>query len=216
MPERIVRVGVLTAGVAVAAQSAADIVGFFWFDRMVGQLNAGSELTIWSWASSTAIACAALATALLAVAHDKYRTTYLFLVAALAFFSADDTLQVHERLKANLGGTRDAVRIIWPIVYLPLLIASFSLLWRCAAHATRSATRNIRLGLLLLVAAVGCEVASFGLVQVGLDKGTFAYELEVIVEEGLELAGWILIASGLLAAFVQLTLRPLDDAPALG
>jgi hypothetical protein len=68
----------------------------------------------------------------------------------------------------------------------------------------------------MLVAAVGCEVASFGLVQVGLDKGTFAYELEVIVEEGLELAGWILIASGLLAAFVQLTLRPLDDAPALG
>ena len=59
----------------------------------------------------------------------------------------------------------------------------------------------------MLVAAVGCEVVSFGMVQIGLDRGTFAYELEVIVEEGLELAGWILIASGLMAGLVDRTTR---------
>lgn len=207
LPGLIVRVGVWVAVVGFAAQGIADIVGFIWFDGTVGQLSADAEPTIWSWASSTATACAALAAGLLAVAHGGRRRTYLFLAATLAFFSADDMLQIHERLNANLGGADETTRIVWPVVYLPLLIASFLLLWRCAAHACGPASRSIRLGLLMLVAAVGCEVVSFGMVQIELDRGTFAYELEVIVEEGLELAGWILIASGLMAGLVDRTTR---------
>jgi len=208
LPGLIVRVGVWIAVVGFAAQSAADVVGFVWFDRMVGQLNADDELTIWSWASSTATACAAFGAGLLAVADKRRRIDYVFLAATLAFFSADDMLQIHERLKVNLGGANEAARIVWPTVYLPLFIASFLLLWWRSAVEFGQAMRSIRLGLLMLVAAVGCEVVSFGMVQIGLDAGTFAYELEVIVEEGLELAAWILIASGLMAGFVDRTMHP--------
>ena len=207
LPGLIVRVGVWVAIVGFAAQGVADIVGFIWFDGTVDQLSADEEFTIWSWASSTATACAALAAGLLAVAHGGRRGTYLLLAAILAFFSADDMLQIHERLHANLGGAEETTRIVFPVVYLPLLVASFLLLWRCAAHACGPASRSIRLGLLMLVAAIGCEVVSFGMVQIGLNRGTFAYELEVIVEEGLELAGWILISSGLLAGLVDRTTR---------
>lgn len=207
LPGLIVRVGMWVAAVGFAAQGIADMVGFIWFDGTVGQLSADAELTIWSWASSTATACAALAAGLLAVAQRGRRLTYLFLAATLAFFSADDMLQIHERLKANLGGAHETTRIVWPVVYLPLLVASFLLLWRCAAHAFGPARRSIRLGLLMLVAAVGWEAVSFFMVQIGLDRGTFAYELEVVVEEGLELAGWILIASGLMAGLVDRATR---------
>ncbi len=124
----------------------------------------------------------------------------MVLVALLAYFSADDILLFHERLEAYLEGGSQAARIVWPAIYLPLLTTAFLLLWRSAAGRRRATGRSIRGGLYMLVAAVGSEVVSFGMVHVGLDEGTFAYELEVIVEEGLELAGWIFVASGLFAA----------------
>lgn len=190
-------VGTWIAAAAVALQSVADLVGYAFFDR-ADQLNADAEPNLWSWASATATACAAFALLLLALTRPGRRTVLVFLAAATGFFSLDDALQVHERLRGVVGW-EDPQRALWPAVYLPLLAAVFLLLWRVAGEAAPRIGLTIRLGLGFLVAAVACELISAVMVQVELGPGTLAYELEVIVEEGLELAGWILIASALAA-----------------
>ena len=58
------------------------------------------------------------------------------------------------------------------------------------------------MGLALLAAAVVLEVCSAALIRAGFDRGSVLYELEVVLEEGAELAGWILIAGAFLTAFV--------------
>ena len=50
------------------------------------------------------------------------------------------------------------------------------------------------------------------MIRAGYDRGSVLYELEAVLEEGAELAGWILIAGAFLTAFV-LALR--DDTAAL-
>ena len=86
----------------------------------------------------------------------------------------------------------------WPIVYLPLLVALFLGLWRLAGELLPRALRLVRWGLPLLGAAVALELLSAVLLEL-VDDTSAWYTLEVAVEEAGELAGWALVASGLLA-----------------
>jgi hypothetical protein len=58
----------------------------------------------------------------------------------------------------------------------------------------------------LLVVAIALEMASPILFALGSDHGELAYELEVALEEGAELAGWILVSTGLAAALLTSSL----------
>lgn len=208
------RVGAGLAIAAVAAQSVADLANFAFFDRTVGQLNADAEPNLWSWASATATAYAALALLLLALVRPGRRVALALLAAAAAFFSLDDALEIHERIRW-VGGWQDPQRVLWPALYLPLLAAVFVVLWRIAGEAASRACLFVHVGLCLLAAAVACELAGAVLVWIGLGVGTFAYELEVIVEEGLELSGWILIATGTIADFLARVART-GSSPSAG
>ena len=53
--------------------------------------------------------------------------------------------------------------------------------------------------MLLLVLAVVAEILSTVLIADGHTTGSVPYTVEVAVEEGCELGGWILIASALVA-----------------
>ena len=66
----------------------------------------------------------------------------------------------------------------------------------------RPSGRLLRIGLFMLVAAVAAEEIAAVIVQEGQGHLSIAYNLEVVVEEGLELAGWMIIATGLLATAI--------------
>jgi hypothetical protein len=55
----------------------------------------------------------------------------------------------------------------------------------------------------LLVGAVVLEAASYGLVALDYDFRDWPFVIEVVIEEGAELAGWILCAGALTAAVVD-------------
>jgi hypothetical protein len=202
--ERLCVAGVLLGAGSFGALVLAHLVNHALFDGDVWNLNPGTEGNAWTWASSAAVFAAGFAALVRAVAVEERRTTFAWLAAALMFFSLDDAVEIHEQVGRAVG-----TRLLesapgymqnrtWLVLYIPLLIFVALTLWR-ESTGSHPARRTLRLGLWLLVAAVVSE--AFGLVTKPIDRRGVAWPdiLRVGVEEGIELAGWIVAAAGLTA-----------------
>lgn len=200
--DAIVRLGVILAIAAVAGQTLAHIADDVLFDSRWDILNADREQNIPTWASAASAFAAAVGAVLGAVVPGRSRWVYGGLATILAYFSLDDAvglheLIVHERVD-ELGTIEHAARVVWPVLYLPLLVGGLALLVLVARQAIRSARLAILAGLGMLVAAVAIEVLGTLTLELGLSEASFGYTLQVVIEEGLELGGWIVIATGLI------------------
>jgi hypothetical protein len=210
MPDRILRVGLVIAVVGTLVQGLSELVDYFAFDLDVWNLNADADNNAFAWASSVAQFAAAFCCSLLLIAGWWSFRRLLALTLILAFFSLDDIARFHEDLafefRQDVLGVQLAYgRVIWPILFFPLLAAAFILLWRFADQATARAAGFIRLSLVMLVLAVFAEMGSTAL---GSDsEDTLPYVLEVVVEEGLELAAWVLIAAAAAAVLTTTLIR---------
>jgi hypothetical protein len=203
LEHRALRVGVALALALAALQSIAHLVNVLFFDLRIDMINADSDSGAFAWASSVATSCAALLLLLLAILRPTRTRPLVALAGAVAFMSLDDMVGLHERvsdLGTTLGPIEHFARIFWPLVFMPLLAATFVGLFGVAAGLRSAPGRALLAGLALLVAAIALEMASPILFALGSDHGELAYELEVVLEEGAELAGWILVSTGLAAA----------------
>jgi hypothetical protein len=203
LPERILRLGLAIALVAVLIQTTAELTNYFVFDMDVWNLDVDADNNAFAWASSVAQYGAAFACVLLAVVGWWSTRRLVVLSLTLAFFSLDDIARYHENLgsavREDVGAQSGYGRLIWPIVFFPLLATAFVLLWRLSEQVYERAARFIRLGLVMLVLAVFAEAGST-VFHVGSDaEGTLPDVLEVSVEESLELAAWVLIAAAITA-----------------
>jgi len=204
---RIVSAGFAIASLAFVAQSAAHFAYVFLFDARVGQLNLDAESNAFSWASSVTTFVAALLA--VAVAFLWHRMWLLLVAAVLALFSLDDAVQLHEELgewaNGKLGLPDELARVIWPALFFPLLAFVFVALWRLATHAAKPVPVTIRLALGLLVLAIVAEASAAAWYGTGGEAETFVGALEIAIEESAELAGWVLVATGLAAtAFARI------------
>jgi hypothetical protein len=122
----------------------------------------------------------------------------------MAYFSLDDAVLIHEKIAGALDFFPHSSRIIWPLLYLPLLVGLTIQLWRIAEAQPGPRVRVlVRGGLVALVVAVLLEGGSPLLFALGQGEGSIGYELEVAVEEGLEMTGWLWITGGIAIALVQ-------------
>ena len=99
-----------------------------------------------------------------------------------------------------------AVRL-WLILYLPLLLLAGLVLWRVAQEAQPPADRAVLVGLGLLVASIPVELAGAVTRKLAEDSTEVPETFRVAIEEGLELGGWILIATGLTAILCSALMR---------
>lgn len=202
IPDRVVVAGLAVAVVAVLVQTAAHLGNAAFLDNRFTLLSADAEGTPFSWASTVACFAAAFAVLLAAAAFPALAPRLLLLAAILAFFSLDDAVGLHERLGAEvlsplLGLPAYTSRLLWPAVYVPLLLLAVALLWRLAREGPTRARHSVRLGVALLAGAVAAEAASTLLFRLGVTHGDRIDFFEVALEEGVELAGWIFVAAGL-------------------
>lgn len=211
--DRIMRAAVAAAIAGTVVQTVAQLLNYFVFDFEIWNLNVDADGNSFAWASSVTQFAAAFGCALLAAAGWWSARRLWALAGILAFFSLDDIVRIHEEVGYRfredvLGLELGWGRVIWPILFLPLLAAAFILLWRFAERAPAQAARGVRIGLAMLVLAVLAE-ASSTVFHLGEDpEGTLQDILQVAVEESLELAGWLLIAGGVTATlFVALARR---------
>ena len=196
----------LGSWLAVSSFVVLAITHLAVYDREVKTLNADEEANLWTWASSGATFAAAVGALVLLTVRPAAIRPLAVLAVAVFFLSLDDAIGLHERIVhehvGSIGPIDEGARVVWPILYLPMLVAVFGLIWTLASVVPRPAGRRLRLGLLLLAGAILAELVAAAIIQVGYDHFSFVYNVEVAVEEGAELSGWMLIATGLLATAI--------------
>ena len=206
--EALLKLGAWAAIIAVAIQTAAHLVYAYVWPSLL--LNADNDWGTFAWASSVVTFSGALAACVLATLGPE-RAVKLTLAAILAFFSFDDGVRLHERLSADVGSLipwEHAGRAAGMLVLLPLMAVAFVVLWRLSRAEAGRARGHIRLGLALLVAATLLEAVVSALIRRGGWSGSdLPMVLEVVVEEGAELGGWILIVTGLAAIGIRALTR---------
>jgi hypothetical protein len=204
----IVQTGLRVAVVAAGAQAAIHLANAWLLDERVVNFSADADGHLLAWAGSVPIFAAACAVGIIALAWARQRVELGLLAAALTFLSLDETASVHERLgQAGVEllqlSDEDYGRLVWPIVFFPLLATVLIGLWRLAAATSSVASRRaILAGSLALGAAVAAEILWSGFPLGGGEIGSWPDNLEVAIEEGLELAGWIAIAAGTAAVAI--------------
>ena len=193
--------------VAVGVQTLAHLANALLFDSQFEPLDAGVEGNIFTWASSVAIFGAALIASVHALVSRERRGSFLLLAGIFAFFSMDEVVQVHEVIgwdfATGLGLPEYLGGRLFVILYAPVFAVTLVLLWRTARASAGWPHKAIMLGLILLITAIAAE--GLGEVLQFATDGSFAssraHELEIAIEEGAELGGWIMIATGLAVAF---------------
>jgi hypothetical protein len=205
---RLISIGFALALLGVAVQTVSHLTNALLLDRRFDSLSAGQagEGNAFTWASTVAAFAAAFVSLLLAASLDRRRFRFTLLAATLAFLSLDDLAQTHEVLGSEVrdffGLSDYFINLIWPSIYFPLLLFTFVVLWRVATESPLGGQKAIRAGLVLLASAVVAEVFATAIRGTNQGPGDWTFEVEVAVEEGLELAGWIAIATGLTVAAI--------------
>jgi hypothetical protein len=199
----VAKVTLWVSVVASVLLAITDLVDVLALDSRIQAFDADLDGGVWTWASVATQAAGAALLALLAIASVRWRA---FAVCALimGYFSLDDAVLIHEKIGSALHIFPHSGRSIWPLVYLPLLVGLTVQLWRIAeAQRGRWAQPLVRGGLVALVLAVVLEAGSPLLFAVGQGEGSIGYELEVVVEEGLEMTGWLWITGGIAIVLIH-------------
>jgi len=195
---RLITTGVVIAVVAVTVQSLLYLVNVYGFDRSIRTFDL-EEGELVTWATSSAAFAVGLLALLLSFLDPAQRIRGVAIAAGAAFVSFDDVAALHEQFAFRITGAFDLadtyVQVVWPTLYFPLLVALAVLLLQMAQD-TPPAQRLVVAGLLALGVAVGLEVAGLALDRAGAGSESWPRTVEVTLEEGVELAGWILIATG--------------------
>jgi hypothetical protein len=201
LPGWLLSVGLALAIAGVVVQTTAHLTQAFAFPSL-DELSADRDSNNpFAWASSVTIFSAALTTFVLYGLSRRW--TLLLLAVALMFFSVDDIVGVHEKLALRSESALNLVeysrRAVWVVLFMPLLAYVTIVLVSIARRADPRTRRFIYVGLGLLIFGVGVEASSAVTHHWGYEGGSTYDVYEVAVEEGSELAGWILVASALTA-----------------
>jgi hypothetical protein len=215
LPDWLCSAGIALAAVGVAVQTASHL-----FQAFVAQsawyLSADRDDNAFAWASSVATFAAAFAALCLYGLVGRRRL--LVLAILLALFSLDDIATAHERLALHGESALDLAmfsrRYLWIVLFLPPLALGLALLLSVAREAPPRPRRLLLGGLVLLGVGVATEALTYLTFSAGEVEGTTLDAFEVVVEEGAELAGWILVAAALTAYFCS-TLLAVGASPAL-
>jgi hypothetical protein len=203
--DRIVALGVAAAALAFAAQSAVDLVNEFALDDAYSGLDASAEGNVFTWLSVVAF----LSGGFLALVHGgalaARRVAYLALGVVLCVLSADDFVEGFERLAERVAvDLADPIERRTVLLFeLPLQLGAVSLAWWLADAWPRIARVGARVGVLLLALGILLDEALLEATD-RLRDSRYAdlATLKSTLEEGIEVAGALLLAAGIAGALV--------------
>lgn len=182
--------GLVLTGMVVLAQTISQWIDFRFFDLRLRILDSGHHASVFGAASLLAQAMAATAMGLCAVLARR-RRHWLCVAALVGVLAAIRALMRYEPA---------FVRYEIPILAAPLAVIVALLL-----YLTFAETNPIRRAVWGALFLLGC---SFALHGIGLQADgnnarlvwrTWAYQATGMVKHGAELAGWMLLATGMAA-----------------
>jgi hypothetical protein len=182
-----IRTAGLVAGLAVIALAVTHTIDLWLLDRDAAWLEAGTGNSVFEWTATMTLGLCAVAAAVLALTSPPHRRILLPLAGGLAIVFLTDATALTEKVGA--GG--DAAVVL-------ILASVFVLLWLLARDLGERGGA-VRAGLLLLALSVAIRVADI-ISALDWADGDVGDEAKVVLKHGSELAGWILIAFGLVPA----------------
>jgi hypothetical protein len=215
--ERLLLIGYVLVAAAVALQVVTTLAALLALGGRADELfDSTEEGGVWTWASSVATFAGGFAAAVHAIVFRRCRGRMILLAVVLVLFSLDDSAVLHEHAGERLTEEVDAPDYvgarIWVLLFPPVLAAVAVALWRTARDLpeVRRATLG---GLAMLAAAFVLEPIGIATNWLEEERGVSApHTARSLVEETLELAGWMLVATGLTVAMVRALLGG-EEAP---
>lgn len=194
---RLVRRGFVVAGVLATVQTAVHLVNYWTARNPLWDANAEKN----PMALLSAVVIAAAAWGAFGQRREvRSRRPALLLGAILAFLALDEVLRIHERVGWRaarlLGLSGDWDSVIWPVLYVPIMLTVVALLVLLARRSSRTVRNAVYTGLGLLATAVLIEVASAPFSTESTASGA-VHAIAGGVEEASELAGWLVVATAL-------------------
>jgi hypothetical protein len=181
--DRVLVAGVALALAALVAQIVAQIVDFTVYDLRIDALNSNLDSSVFgvlSLAAEIAMACAAAFRAF----ESEYRGRWLVLAAIAAALVA---------VRAAAPGS--AMTVAAPVAVM------FVLVWSLTSSDPARARTLVRVALCLLAFSFVVHVVGLKIVNsLGYDGNSWPYQVKSLLKHGAELAGWILLATGISAS----------------
>lgn len=179
----VARVGIGLAAAAVAVQVAAHLVDYWAFGLRFASLDSASEHSVFVRLGTFAILASSVAT--LALARRTSSRLALLLGLATAWLFVDGLFGIHERIPH------------WTLLYVPVLAAVVVGYLRLAGGQ-----RLVRAALVLLVlSALIHRLGPPFLSALGWGPTAWEYQVKIAIKEATEIAGWILLASGVASRY---------------
>jgi hypothetical protein len=196
---RAVRAGLAVGCALLVAQSAAHLVGTLWFRSCHTDFGScDTPFDLWrnngvlDLVSLVVIVAAALGAGSLALWDRSSRVVAAALAATFALIAIDDSLQ------------QDDLKSAYGLVVVATLFAAGLLVIAVARKAPTAARVILLVGLVLLAVDVRAPFAYDQLMNLtgnpALGRGDALYELGIVLDEGMELMAWTLLATGVWAA----------------
>jgi hypothetical protein len=186
----VIRAGVLLTAAMVFAQTASQGIDFHFFDLRLRLLDSGHHGSIFGVVSILAQAVAAGAFGLRAA--SRRRIAGLFGALLVGLLTVPRALKAHESVFKHYDV---------PILVVPLTIVFVGVLALTFRDAKR-ARSVVWAALVLLVCSFALHAVgpqADGVIRPRIVEYTWSYQLTGMLKHGAELAGWMLLATGLLA-----------------
>ena len=195
------RGGLYAALAAAALVMATQLLDFGAWNLRVRALDASYE---WSWSHVASTTCIATGTVLCVAGAARAggggrRRAWRAAAILMAVLLADNVTRLHEHVPH------------WPVVYAPLVVGLGVAM--AAVAAGRPGARLVHAAVALLCLSLVIHVAGPRAVSaLGWSPTSLAFQVKVALKEGTELAGWVLLLTGL-ARLVPVGVRRPRPAP---
>lgn len=183
--DRFLPAAIAATAAVVAAGTAAQLVDH-GLQLESPWLNSSGDGGLFGGVGDVALVLAALAAAALAMRTRPLPATLAVLPVALVVLAFDKTLRIHDDI-AN-----------WRLYYLPLLVLAFAALLDVGRRLDSRSLTLMSAGVALLCLAFGIHAVGDAVMdRVGVAGDSWGYQVKTVTKHGAEVAGWLLIATGL-------------------
>lgn len=203
-----VTIGAVIAVAAVVCQSALYLWSSYALERPLYDI--GGAATFNTWAGDASLTFCAATASVLAASVRAARGEALALSPLLVFFAIDEGTEIHDTIAEHVVdalGIHVGPDLAWPLLYAPLLILAGMLLMQIGRGVPAPSRVLFKVGTAALAVAVLAQLA-WGALEDEIGYLSKTHILQIVVEEGGELGGWLAIGTGLAATVVAVSSLP--------
>lgn len=184
--KRVIVAGVFVTTVVVVLQAASQAIDFRYFNLRLGALNSDKHYSVFGLASLLAQAGLAAACVWRGRRTERHRQAWLGLGA----------------LVGGLVIIRGLTTFNATVLALPLACVFWLLCW-LTWRDRRAARAVVWAGLILMVASLLLHKVGLAADTSASTDYTWAYQITGMVKHGAELAGWMLVVTGVVAGRIR-------------